>query len=164
MVHFAEINQAPPPTQCCSILAEQRHRNLCHETVSDACKQHWLNLGAEKCDQSNFGQNLNFFCVELENDITFFWLDLETLSFEGQHTCTRQLFFVFCPLTYVSIIHIKIFSTKLKYSNYMFWILLQKYRTSINVLGIKKIRQYIKSFQEGQSLLRPMVWLSEQYF
>ena len=22
MVHFAEVNQAPPPTQCCSILAE----------------------------------------------------------------------------------------------------------------------------------------------
>ena len=29
-----------PPTQCCSILAEQRHRSLCQETVSDTCKQH----------------------------------------------------------------------------------------------------------------------------
>ena len=29
------------PTQSCSILAEQRHRSLCQETVSDTCKQHY---------------------------------------------------------------------------------------------------------------------------
>ena len=35
MVQFEEINQAPPSSQCCSILEELQHRCLRQETVSD---------------------------------------------------------------------------------------------------------------------------------